>query len=92
MPDGQTDFIIQQTSCEANIRSASQEIRALWNPNVHYHVQESTSGPYPELDECSPHSPTLFPRSILNVSFHLRQCRPSVHFTSFFSDKRCTHY
>jgi hypothetical protein len=41
-------------SWQANSRSASQEIgNILWDPKVHYHVHNSASGPYSELDDSS---------------------------------------
>jgi hypothetical protein len=49
--------------------------------------QESTTGPYPEPDQFSPHHPILNLRPILILSSHLRLGLPSCLFPSDFLSK-----
>jgi hypothetical protein len=48
------------------------------------HLQEPSTGPYPEPDQSSPYHPILSLRFILILSTHLRLGRPSGLFPSGF--------
>jgi hypothetical protein len=68
---------MEEGPSEANNSSAVQEIpRILWNPKIHYPLQEPATGPYPEADESSPHLPTLFYNTYSNIILSSKRSLP----------------
>ena len=84
-----TNSMVQSPSWKANRFSASQEIPLmLWNPKVHYRIHKCppSASILSQLDPV--HTPTsYFLKSILVLSYHLRQGLPSGLFLSRFHTK-----
>ena len=83
----------QSPSWQANRPSATQEIhRILWNPKVHYIIDNSLPS-VPILSQIDPiHAPhPISLRSILILSYHLRLSLPSGLLSSGPPPKPCMH-
>ena len=87
LPPFLTYSMQQSPSWEANLFSASQITRILWNPKVHYRIHKWPP-PVPILSQINPvHAKPPHFLNIHLISFHLRLGLPSGLFPSGFPTK-----